>query len=665
MELTRRSFLVAAGLAGAGIAGCGGSESQGAGASGSGAKRGRVVILGFDGVEPTIVRKLIDDGKLPNLAKIESQGSFKPLTSTTPPQSPVAWTSFTTCVNPGGHNIFDFIRRNPAGPFGPLPAVGTGEVKGPLLSADGTVQQPAAAKAFRMGTSFWKVADDAGLRCKVFNVPFAFPADELTNGVQLCGLGVSDLRETTSTSYSLSEKYSESQSLSGHVRMPLKFDGSGNSTVDIPGPRDRRNQYGQPGDYPTVRLNISIDRSAGEGRVSSDGNEIQIKTGTWSEWLPLGFIMKPNYPVQGIVRFFPIAIGNEVEIYMTCTQFHPDAPLVPITEPPAFSGDLRERYGLYKTIGWAFDTHALRQDGLHEDAFLLDTADTMAWRERLTLDELDRGEFDLLISAWTATDRLGHMFWRFRDEKHPMYTPEGAAKYATVLEDSYIVVDRIIGNVLPKLRDNDLLMILSDHGFESFRQQFDVNRWLVNNGFMTVSDDPEKAKQGALTPGGIDWTKTQAYSMGLSSMYLNLAGRERHGIVSPAQANATIDQIREKLVLAKDPNTGDRVFSEIYTRNDMSGPAMKEAPDFSFGFTNAYQTAKSTALGGVTPYLVDENRDKWSGEHAASDRALLPGILFANQNIEKDSPIIEDLGVTALRYLGVDIPSEYEGDALV
>ncbi|HRZ17763.1 MAG TPA: alkaline phosphatase family protein, partial [Candidatus Hydrogenedentes bacterium] len=196
--LSRRAFLGAA-AAGAFAIGTGRRAAAQAG--------GRVIMLGFDGAEPRIIEEMLGRGELPNLARLRDQGGFHDLGSTVPPQSPVAWNTFSTCKNPGGHNIFDFIRRNPKGPTGPFPVVGTGKLESVRLTPQGMVEASASGVNYRRGTPFWAVADEQGKRAKILNVPFIFPADPMKNVLMLCALGVPDVRGTSSTYFSLSDRF--------------------------------------------------------------------------------------------------------------------------------------------------------------------------------------------------------------------------------------------------------------------------------------------------------------------------------------------------------------------------------------------------------------------------------------------------------------------------
>lgn len=659
-KATRREFLRAATVGtaalSAGLFSVGRSHAQ---------ARGRVVMLGYDGMEPSVVEAMLERGELPNLQKLRTMGAYSRLTSTIPPQSPVAWNTYATCKNPGGHNIFDFIRREAKGPRGPMPLVGTGKLTPPALDADGSLKEPATAVNFRTGLPFWSAADAQGKQGKVLNIPFAFPPDPLKNGIMISALGVPDLRGTTSTYFSLSDSFTKEElakELGGGKRVALSLSGTDEAELPFPGPRDNRYAFNDPNAYTSTKLHFQINRKDKRGKVSVNDGSVDIEQGAWSEWLELRFAMSPKVEVRGITRFFPLEIGERVRLYMACIQYHPDAPYTPFTSPEFYSAELRGRFGMYKTIGWAYDTHALRQDDLEEEAFLKDIDYTMSWRDQLTLDEMNRGEFDFLLSAWTATDRVGHMFWRYRDEGHPFYTADAPEHWKKALEYTYKRADAQTAAVLAQLREEDTLFVFSDHGFGSWRKGFNLNTWLHENGYLVV-ENPKLANAGFLQ--GIDWSKTKAYSVGLSSLYLNMKGRETGGIVDAAAAEALMTELKAKLGEVKDPETGDRIFSDLYTRQVYSGEAMADAPDISLGYAAYYQNGRQTSRGGVGGPLVEPIMDKWSGEHAASDYKNCAGVLFSNKALAKDTPHIKDLGATALSLLGVDVPSDYEGENIV
>jgi len=646
------------------------STGDGAAQGAAAESKGRVVILGFDGVEPSIVEEMLDAGELPNLAKLRDGGAYSPLETSIPPQSPTAWSSFITSKYPGNHGIYDFLRRTPSvnigGKMRTMPGVGYTKRSHARLSPTGAVVKPPEMINLRAGEPFWMPLDRAGKRAKILHVPFAFPADPLKNGYMLCGLGVPDIRNTDSTFYSFSESYSEEKNVSGGVQIPLDLSG-GSATVSFPGARDVRKSSRDPKAYTQTELTFNVDRTAGNVTIETPDGSIKLSEGEWSEWAEWSFEVSDAYTVQAISRFLAVSVTEPAKIYMSCLQFHPDAPYAPISNPDTYATELKDRYGFYKTVGWIYDTHALRQDALPEDAFLDDVRETMAWREELVLDELDRGEFDLLVGAWTGPDRVSHLFWRFRDPGHPMYTEEGAEKYGDVVEETYRRMDETVGKVVERLEEDDLLMVLSDHGFHSFRKGFNVNTWLIRNGYQGVegkSDAATAFNNGAFLDG-IDWAKTKAYSLGLGSLFINVKGREAGGIVAEDDVAGVIAEISGKLAEIVDPDTGDKIFSKIYTVDDFIGDRKDNAPDIQLGYAEWYQSTKATVKGSAPVALFEPTKDKWSGEHAASDFAKTPGIFFSNQPIDSESPRIIDLGATTLRYLGVGVPRDFEGESLL
>jgi len=621
-------------------------------------QKGKVVILGFDGVDPGIVQTMMDAGELKNLSKVAEQGTFQPLGSSNPPQSPAAWSSFATSKHPGNHGIYDFLARNPSSY---LPMQGFGKDQKVVLNPDGSLRRSASWKTYRKGKSFWKVASDQSVRSKILSVPFAFPADSLEDGCMLAGLGVPDIRGTTSIFFYLSEEFDKKGKMSGGEKIPLSFEND-KTTIQIEGLRIPKKKT-----YATVPLTITADRTNKLVTLELPAKTVSVKEGEWTEWMEWEFKLSDKYSVNAISRFHVLEAGDQVRLYMSCLQFDPDKPYMEFTTPPEYGKELKERYGHFKTIGWIFDTHALGHGGLTNDVFLQDVENTMSWRETLTLDELDRGNLDLMISAWTGTDRVSHTFWHHRDAKHPLYTEEGNSKYGRAVEDTYSKMDSIVGNVMERLSEDDLLLVVSDHGFHSFRRGLNVNTWLIRNGYLVVSDnpDPDTAFNDQRFLRGYDWSKSRAYSVGLGSIFLNLKGREGKGIVDPAELDALRKEIREKLMTVKDPETNQMVFTEIYTGDFYSGRATSGAPDLQLGYAEGFQSTKSTVSGAAPKELFEDNMDTWSGEHAASDMTHSSGILFSNKKISADSPHLVDIGVTALTYLGKKVPSDMEGKSLL
>lgn len=617
--------------------------------------KGRVIILGFDGADPHLTREMMDKGELPNLKKLATEGSFQPLESSNPPQSPSAWSSFNTCKHPLNHGIFDFLKRTPKNY---LPGVGFGTTVKATLGPDGAVTKPPQYVNNVRGKNFWKEASDQGKRVKALVVPFAYPADDLSDECRmLAGLDVPDIRGTQSTYFAFSEAFGAEESVAGGMRMPLVFTDN-KTTVQVPGLAIP----GQKNAYAKVPVTFGVDRAAGKVLIEVQGQKAELAAGEWSPWMEWDFEVSPKYHVRAISRFHAMNASDKVRVYMTCLQFHPKDPMIPISDPPQYASQLAEKKGLYKTIGWEFDTKALQQGDMTEEMFLQDVKQTLAWTQQLTLDEMSGDDYDLLIAATTSTDRVSHMFWGYRDPKHPLYTAELNTKYGRAVEDTYKLMDAFVGEAMAKLKPGDLLMVMSDHGFHSFRREFSVNTWLIENGYLAIRPGTDRAKSRYLQ--GFDWSKTKAYGLGLGMIFINLQGREGQGTVAPADAPALIQELQAKLEGVTDPETGEKVFRKVYVNINPKGTAVADAPDLQLGYAEGYQTSKLSAAGGAPTALFESNTDKWSGEHASSDPEFTQGILFSNQKLG-EQPALVDLGVTALNYIGAKVPGDYEGKSLL
>ena len=147
---------------------------------------------------PRIVSRLLEAGQLPNLARLKEQGGFTRVATTRPAQTPVAWSTFATGTNPGGHGIFDFLRRNPKN-YLPELALNRYEQKNAFL--------PPKAVNLRRGTPVWELLAAAGKSSTVLRCPCTYPPDRV-RGQMLSGMGVPDLRGGlgTSTFYTIERR---------------------------------------------------------------------------------------------------------------------------------------------------------------------------------------------------------------------------------------------------------------------------------------------------------------------------------------------------------------------------------------------------------------------------------------------------------------------------
>jgi predicted AlkP superfamily phosphohydrolase/phosphomutase len=254
-----------------------------------------------------------------------------------------------------------------------------------------------------------------------------------------------------------------------------------------------------------------------------------------------------------------------------------------------------------------------------------------------------------------------------------MYDADLAARHGDAIEKVYRRADDLVGRMLAKVPPGTVFMIMSDHGFHSFRRSVNLNTWLTQNGYMVFEGQQggEKGLADLFGRGkfweGVDWSRTRAYAVGLGQIYFNLRGRESRGIVDPGgEYTALQDEIAARLVQLADPDTGQRVMSAVYRRDEVyKGPYLQNAPDLQPGFNDGYRVGWQDTLGGIARAVVENNTRKWSGDHCATAAEISGGVLFVNRKIAGAEPNIVDLAPTVLKLLEVPLPADLDGKPLM
>jgi predicted AlkP superfamily phosphohydrolase/phosphomutase len=658
--------------------------------------RQKLVVLGFDGMDPRLVQKWMDEGKLPNMQKIARAGSgVQALGTTHSPESPTAWASFATGVNAGKHNIYDFLIRD-TNTY--LPDLGMVHREPPHFILNYIPISRPVVRSIRGGTSFWVTAGKAGVRSSELTVPVTFPPEDVPNGEMLSGLPLPDIRGTMGTFYYFGtdlSRYEEGNTEFGGILKRLVFDGDTAQTelVGPPNPivrqqiRDLRakNPQGAASETDTMKLaelearedirlpmTIHWNKAGRSATIDLADSSIHLGEHEWSKWINLDFSINMLVRVHGMAQLYLISAGPELQLYISPVNFKPDAPPTPMSYPARFSADLYERLGAYRTLGWAEATWPLNEDRIDEKVFMDDLYRAFDDRAQVILQRLDAKQWDLLVGVIESTDRVQHMMWRLIDPQHPMYDRNLAARYGDAIERVYRKCDEFVGEVMQRVDASTPIVIVSDHGFHSFRQSVNLNTWLVQEGFMAIQgQQPGEKKLQDLFGGGtfwenVDWTRTKAYAMGLGQIYLNLRGREAHGIVSPgAEAKQVESDLADRLMTMTDPKTNQRIVDAVYKREDVyAGPFFDNASELQVGLADGYRVSWQSTLGGSPPGLVYPNMKKWSGDHGSFDYKQTAGVLISSRKVSAHEPTIMDIAPTVLKYFGVPIPSDIDGKPL-
>jgi len=656
----------------------------------------RVFVIGFDGMDPTLARRFMDEGKLPNLKKLADQGTFTTLGSTQPSESATAWSSFATGVNPGKHNIYDFLVRD----FETyLPDLSMSKKEPPEFLWGLIQTKPPRVESTRGGTSFWVHAGNDGVKSSIITVPVTFPPEEVDHGELLAGLPLPDIRGTIGTFYYWAtdlSSFEEGNTEFGGYLKGMVFQ-NGVAETMLRGPENpilkqeetalrKKRKDGTLSDADKARLEelgknkdvvepmkVRWTEGSGQAEIEIQGTKLTLKTGDWSPWVPLSFKYSMFASAHGMLQFHVIRADKELQIYGSPVNLDPRDPPLPISKPDDFAARLAKQIGLYRTIGWAEATWPLNEGRIDEATFLYDCDRAFDDREKLIFKSLESGDWDLMVAAIETTDRISHMMWRLIDPKHPMYDAALAARHGDAIEKVYRRADDLVGRIQAKLPPEVAFFVMSDHGFHSFRRGVNLNTWLVENGYQVFQGQQgEKASIADLAGRGkffegVDWSRTRAYAVGLGQIYFNLRGREGQGIVAAgAEYKALQDEIVGKLVELTDPDTGEKIFRAIYRRDDIyKGEYIRNAPDLQVGFNDGYRVGWQDTLGGVNRSIVENNTRKWSGDHCATATEISGGVLFSNRKINSTSPSLVDMSPTVLKLLGVPLPPDLDGKPLM
>ena len=651
----------------------------------------KLVILGFDGMDPKLVQRWMDDGKLPNIRKLAARGSgVRALGTTHSPESPTAWASFATGVNAGKHNIYDFLVRDTSNY---LPDLGMVHFEPPHFVLNYIPISKPVVESIRGGTSFWVTAGKAGVRSSMLTVPVTFPPEEVPNGELLSGLPLPDIRRTMGTFYYFGtdlSRYEEGNTEFGGILKRLVFDGEVAHTelIGPPNPivkQQLREARARPPAQLTdidkmkiaelearedVRLPVTIHWNKAErsATIEVGDNSIHLGEHQWSKWINLDFTINMLLRVHGMAQLYLIGAGPELQLYISPVNWKPDNPPAPMSSPASLSADLYERLGPYRTLGWAEATWPLNEDRIDEKTFMDDLYRAFDDRAQVILQRIDAKQWDLIVGVIESTDRVQHMMWRLIDPTHPMYDKALAAKFGDAIERVYRKCDDFIGEVVSRIDPGTPVLIVSDHGFHSFRQSVNLNTWLVQEGFMAIQgQQPGEKKLKDLFGGGtfwenVDWSRTKAYAMGLGQIYINLEGREGRGIVSPEESNNVQDALVGRLLTMTDPKTGAKMVDAVYKRDDIyKGSFLKNASELQVGLADGYRVSWQSTLGGSPPGLVYPNMKKLSGDHGSFDYKQTAGTLISSRQVGGGAVDIMDIAPTVLQYFGVPIPPDIDG----
>jgi predicted AlkP superfamily phosphohydrolase/phosphomutase len=625
--------------------------AAGCGRAQGGAAIPRVVILGLDGLDYDLTTRMLREGRLPGLARLSKMGGFSALGTAIPAQSPVAWSDFITGTDAGGHGIFDFIHREPA-TMAPYLSTSRTEPPKHVLRLGGWQFPLSGGKVelLRRGRAFWEKLEERGVPTTVLRIPANFPPSG-TASRELSGMGTPDILGGYGTfSYYTTDRL---------AFLGREISGGNVYRVEEEGGVVRAKIYGP--DHP---LKLTPEKLATDLTVHLDpdrpavklvvGDEVRLlREGEWSDWVPVSFDLIPTQHLPVEARFYLKQVRPHLALYVSPLNFDPLAPALPISNPADYAADLARATGRYYTQGMPENTGALAAGVFTPEEFLAQAK--IAGQEVLdqfpyVLRQFDRG---LLFYYEGNTDLISHMMWRPMDPGHPAYDPVKDPPYADVVPSAYEEADKLVTYALDHMGEDTLLIAMSDHGFTSWRRTFHLNAWLHQNGYLAVKDESLPAGRELLT--NVDWTRTRAYGFGLNSLYVNLRGREKDGIVPASEYDALLAELEQRLEAVIDPWNAKPAIGHVYLRDQAFSDGGQRAigPDAVIGWAKGTRGADSSALGEVEREVLSDNDKPWSGDHEM-DTPDVPGILATSRPLERPARNLRELHASVLAEFGVE-----------
>lgn len=637
-----------------------------------GAPAKKVVVLGIDGMDPKLLQTFVDQGRMPHFKALMAEGAFRPLQTTMPPQSPVAWSTFMTGLDPGGHGIFDFIHVDPT-KMAPYNSMAQAEPGGRPVNV-GSWSFPTSGggvRLLRKGQTFWQMLGERGLRSTIFRMPVNFPPVSAP-GRALSGMGTPDLigSQGTFSFYTDHRKDWPAVVSGGEIyevtvrsnRVDARLYGPPNTFRRFPTKQSLElQQKGRAAalEYESPKLTQDFvvygDPKARAAKLVLGDQEFILREKEWSDWVHAEFEAIPHVvTVSSAVRFYLKQLAPRFELYVTPLQIDPEDPVMPISHPADWSKDLCSELGRFYTHNIPEDAQAFKYGVLSAHEFWDQMMLAYDERSRALDYLLAHPDEDFLFVYFGTVDQGSHMLWHFMDRAHPGYIQDDVLKDG--IPRLYEMLDSRLGHVRKMIGPETTLVVMSDHGFAPFYWEVNLNTWLLEQGYIVLKD-PDKQESGEFF-SNVNWARTRAYAVGLNGLYVNLKGREKGGVVAPGtEYDTLVDELEKALLGMKDPrNQRSPVSLVLRPRRDFHGAEKDKGPDILVGYSHGYRSSWDSPLGAFPKDVFVDNHSAWSGDHCA-DYRLVPGILVSNRRITSPTPTLEDLTVSLLHEYGITPPA--------
>ncbi len=600
-------------------------------------KTNKVLVLGIDGLDPRLTQKYIDEGKMPNTKKFLEKGAAHTrleMIGGQPTVTPPMWTTMATGANPSVHGITDYWHRSP-------------ELDTVSYNFDSTLCH---------AEQMWNVTAEAGLKTLVWHWPGSSwpPTSDSPN------LYVVDGTQPGGPNIGTAEVESESLLIASIKTEQVLFRNKAASDSNVPCFESGMEVEDNNGESAYDRIHgkeakrITITREENFVQLSDTPFDLvfsPIKPAQGWNAAPEGALECTLLLSKGLLRRPCLILKNESGIYDKLAVYKnkkSDAPIV-VLEKDVYTSDIVDeaikgddrlmvnrnmRLLEIKPDGsslrlWVSSAMDFNNDAVwHPKSLLKDITSNVGYPQPICLaggsDErliskcmkatwdkagkwnadsikylAESKDFDVIFSHFHNVDMQGHMLVKYLKNGSNKLSPEICQK---LFEDVYIQTDEYVGYFLEMIDEGWTIIIISDHG--QVCPEHEPAYGMVGGTSVTAVDMVKlgytvllKDKNGNDTHE-IDWSKTTAVCNRINHIYINLKGRELHGIVDPVDQFELEERIMTDLYGLRDPKTGHRIISLALRNRDaiLLGSGGPDSGDILFYTAEGYNLDHADSL---------------------------------------------------------------------
>lgn len=410
-----------------------------------------------------------------------------------------------------------------------------------------------------------------------------------------------------------------------------------------------------------------------------DEYRISFVNSSYRKYKPIWSVLNTFGKKTGIVNVPLTYPPEQVDGFMITGMFTPEN-----VEDFIYPSELRD---LVKKEFGKYTFEGAQSDNLEK--VLKTTFNTIDQHDNIASYLLDEYELALFFLVYVETDRIQHQFWKFMEEENPTVSLNDRKKYKSVISDVYQRLDVSIGEILKRVRDEDTLMIVSDHGFGSLHRAFSLSNWLIEHGYTIYNKYKKdhssftllhKVKERLLGRKvdkeeelnryfyNIDWKRTKAFTEGAAGgIFINKRGRQREGIIREGEEYERLcSEIVDSLQKVIDPLTGSKVVEDVYRCEDIYwGDNFDTVPDLIVICSSSFHTISPSECS----YYKIDNKDiffthQWSGKHEDYGILIMKGPKI-KEGIRLEGAKIIDVAPTILYLMDTPLSKEFDGKILL